>query len=54
MVGVLRASVVFQTTCVHVHRTDFNEMTDDSHEDVWMKNPGKKRNTLVKEREPVY
>ena len=30
------------------------KLTDDSHEDIWMKNPGGKRNTLVKEREPVY
>lgn len=54
MVGVLRASVVFKQLASMFTGQILVKVTDDSHEDIWMKNPGEKRNTHVKEREPVY
>ena len=51
MVGVLRASVVFKQLASMFSWQILAKVTDDSHEDIWMKNPAKKRNM---EREPAY
>ena len=52
MVGVLRASVVFKQLGSMFSWQILAKVTDDSHEDIWMKNSAEKKRNM--EREPVY